>query len=271
MKAIIPRNSSGRLGLLGVVALLLLGVAAVAAQSEPQPRSPNEPSGLPEGQTPAGPSAEEMAGRPANELDFGDGASPPSSVPVEEMTGRSANEIEFGDELPPPAENSLPLEEMIGRPANQEDTAQPVPAAPLEGAAPSGSGGTRFLITQGDGVTGALADVQCPAGFHMANLFEIADPTNLTYALVPGAAQKSDQGGGPPTGHYGWVHTGNEASIAQWAGQGNCNLWSSDTASHYGTIVRLSEVWTGSASAISPWQALAFSCSGLAPVWCIED
>jgi hypothetical protein len=57
----------------------------------------------------------------------------------------------------------------------------------------------------------------CAAGFHMASLWEIQDPSNLDYNIVLGYALNADQGHGPPTFDgigviSGWVRTGGASS-----------------------------------------------------------
>ncbi len=129
----------------------------------------------------------------------------------------------------------------------------------------------RFYITnfsvQGDGPGAA-----CAPGYHMASLWEIFDPSERTYAAdLADAKTRTDQGSGPVAGWWGWVRTGVDASVANQAGQANCSAWTSNTTGQYGSIVRLSDNWTAGASAISPWEAQAWSCVGTAPVWCASD
>ena len=57
--------------------------------------------------------------------------------------------------------------------------------------------------------TGAQATTACAAGFHMASLWEIFDPSNLRYDATVGATA-DDSGAGPPF-LGGWVRTGTPA------------------------------------------------------------
>lgn len=249
MNGITPRNRSGRMGLFVVAALLLLGVAAVAAQDTP--RSPNELAD-------------------ASALQDDDGANP---LAPEEMAGQSPNDVDLDGALAPGAQNTLPVEAMVGRSPNGDEADQAEAAAPDASQAPDAvavAGGAPFLITAAN-VSGANADTACPAGYHLANLYELVDPTNLTYANIPVAKTRTDQGSGPVAGWWGWVRTGNDASVANVAGTANCANWTSSTAGQYGTIVKLADNWTTAGVAISPWQAQTWSCGGIAPVWCVAD
>lgn len=128
-----------------------------------------------------------------------------------------------------------------------------------------------FYVTTGNYFPTA-APATCAAGYHMASLWEIFDTSTLTYARdVPGAKTNADQGSGPVSGHWGWVRTGGSASVVNIAGRANCNLWTSRSAAEYGTIVQLSDFWTASAVAISPWQAKLWTCYDYAAVWCVSD
>jgi hypothetical protein len=63
----------------------------------------------------------------------------------------------------------------------------------------------------------------CAAGYHMASLWEIYDPSNLTYDTShPEAYVKADSGQGPPSLWYGWVRTGFDNSASSKPGAGNC-------------------------------------------------
>lgn len=234
-----------RVRMVMVLMVLLVGGAVVAAQSEP--RSPND------------------------EAD--EGGTPGTTLPVEEMVGRSPDDVvaEEGG-----AGSDLPVEAMVGRSPDDlvegmdgEEAARPPGAAQEAGAALAT--GRRFFLTS-TGVTGADADAACPAGFHMANLFELQDVSALVYdPYVPGARAASDMGSGPVAGRHGWVRTGGDTSDANIVGQANCNAWTTAAPGSYGTSVQLNTVWTAGGVSISPWQARTWSCGGLVAVWCIQD
>jgi hypothetical protein len=222
-----------RIRVLLLLLTLLVGGAVAAAQNGPA--SPND--------------VVEEAAEPANAL------------PVEAMVGRSPNEV-WGEEVA--AAPAGDEREMEGRSPNEAGAETEV------GAVAAGSG-RRFLVTNTN-VTGANADTSCPAGFHMASLWELHDVTALTYdQYVPNAKARSDMGTGPVAGWWAWVRTGNDAFNANLAGRANCDVWTSTTAGHYGTLARLAETWTAAGVAISPWQAQTWSCTGTAPVWCVAD
>jgi hypothetical protein len=218
--------------LLVLGALVMVGAAMAAAQSQPQ--GPNDV-------------VEEVV-EPANNL------------PVEEMVGRSPNEV-WGDEGASPSADEREMDGRSPNDAAAEAAAEAVAAGP----------GRRFFVTSTN-TSGALADTSCPAGFHMASLWELHDVTALTYdQYVPNAKARSDMGTGPVAGWWAWVRTGNDAFNANLAGRANCDVWTSTTAGHYGTLARLAETWTAAGVAISPWQAQTWSCTGTAPVWCVAD
>jgi hypothetical protein len=111
----------------------------------------------------------------------------------------------------------------------------------------------------------------CAPGYHMASLWEILDPAELHYAQhVAGAQVLADQGSGPPAGFWGWVRTGGDGSVANVAGQANCNVWTDTELGHFGTIVQLSPDWASAATAISPWEAKTWGCQQHAQVWCVS-
>jgi hypothetical protein len=67
----------------------------------------------------------------------------------------------------------------------------------------------KFYLTQ-DGYDGSQALSACAQGYHMASLWEILDPSNLSYDTSLGATV-ADSGSGPPNGS-GWIRTGFIAS-----------------------------------------------------------
>ena len=126
-------------------------------------------------------------------------------------------------------------------------------------------------------VTGAEVGRVCNRGFHMASLWEILDTSNLKYASQLGL-QILDQGSGPPSGIWGWVRTGwtttaGSLSGSDVPGMAHCFLWTSNSDSYSGTIVRLNNDWTKNfrSRSIEPWQADAESCDNKEHVWCAED
>jgi hypothetical protein len=128
-----------------------------------------------------------------------------------------------------------------------------------------------FYLTQ-ERVEGDQALAACAAGYHMASMWEILDPSNLRYDTALGVMDE-DAGFGPPVSRFGWVRTGNNASTLEVEGVGNCNAWTSNAADHRGTAVLLRGIWRPetSVSAISPWSAAAGGCSAQLPVWCVQE
>jgi hypothetical protein len=112
----------------------------------------------------------------------------------------------------------------------------------------------------------------CAEDYHMASLWEILDVSNLAYAYDhPDAHTKDDSGRGPPSHWYGWLRTGWNSSGTDTAGVGNCQNWTSITSGDRGSIGRLTYDWATAPTAVGPWETLAWDCSGIAPVWCVQD
>jgi hypothetical protein len=246
-----------------VLAALLVGGAVLAAQNEP--RSPND--GAEDGGTPGTTlPVEEMVGRSPDDL-VEEPVVAAGELPVEEMVGRSPDDVAAE---PVVAASELPVEDMVGR-SPDDLVAEPAGEEAARDVGAALATGRRFFLTSA-GVTGADADAACPAGFHMANLFELQDVTALAYdPYVPGARAASDMGSGPVAGRHGWVRTGGDGSDANIVGQANCNAWTTAAPESFGTSVQLNSVWTAGGVSISPWQARTWSCGGLVAVWCIQD
>ena len=127
-----------------------------------------------------------------------------------------------------------------------------------------------YLTDENYGADEALA--ACASGYHMASLWEVLDVSALAYVYDhPDAHTKDDSGRGPPSHWYGWIRTGYSSGSSDTAGIGNCRSWTSTVSGHSGTIVRLTYDWTAAGTVVGPWEADAFTCSSVAPVWCIED
>ena len=111
---------------------------------------------------------------------------------------------------------------------------------------------------------------------HMASLYEIIDPSALTYDFVNGFTT-ADSGQGPPAVIAGWVRTGTPASsptTPNLAGLVNCVAWTDSTASNNGTDVSLLPIWNlgtiiAGAPLVSPWFGGTNLCSATLPVWCV--
>jgi hypothetical protein len=129
------------------------------------------------------------------------------------------------------------------------------------------AGEHKFYLTP-TGVAGDQALTACAPGYHMASLWEIFDPSNLTYDTKLGFVT-DDSGSGPPTAR-GWIRTGFQAEVSNNAGQANCNAWKSSSSSDYGTIVGLFPIWGVDPISISPWAAHIDLCSDSVPVWCVQ-
>lgn len=142
----------------------------------------------------------------------------------------------------------------------------------------------RYYLTQ-FGVTGGEALAACQPGFHMASLFEIWDPSGLSYDTNLGFTRE-DSGQGPPRGAApldplsdarGWVRTGDIAATGTAASFANCVAWTTASASQWGTTADPQGGWDPEVpggwltSTVDPWNAGARRCNEPAKVWCVED
>ncbi len=141
----------------------------------------------------------------------------------------------------------------------------------------------RYYLTTAtyDGSEAADAGV-CADGFHFAALYEIIDPSNLQYDAGLGFV-KDDSGEGPPAGvtnvsASGWIRTGFSSSDVAVPGWANCNNWSSDVTTSYGSIAWLLESWDTGVSqglaigpASGPWVTQGAPCNAAPRVWCVQD
>jgi hypothetical protein len=130
------------------------------------------------------------------------------------------------------------------------------------------SGMRQYYLTKSYSEGADAADA-CASGYHMASLWEIMDPSNLKYNTDLGDT-RSDSGQGPPSGRQGWVRTGFATSSSNTPGWGNCNAWTSNEISDYGTWAWLPYNW-GSGQDIHVWEVGYNGCWLNAYVWCVED
>ncbi len=142
-------------------------------------------------------------------------------------------------------------------------------AVARNGARSSAQGAKRYYVTGGAAANGSQALGVCDAGYHMASLFEILDPTALAYDETRGFVT-GDSGEGPPSSAIGWVRTGRGSSNAAIAGVGNCNGWTSANPSDQGTIVSLNSSWPA-VPGIPGWIVLTRACDQTANVWCVSN
>jgi hypothetical protein len=129
---------------------------------------------------------------------------------------------------------------------------------------------TSYSGGEADGTDGDGAGV-CQPGYHFASLYEILDTSGLRYNTALGVT-RVDSGHGPPSGVpvLGWVRTGNFGSGDPVPGEGNCQGWSSSSASDSGTAAVLPAAWD-TAQDIHVWNAEVEPCDSTLWVWCVED
>ncbi len=143
---------------------------------------------------------------------------------------------------------------------------------PGEAGAPGTCAPRRYYLTQG-GVFGGEALTACAAGFHMASLWEIADPTSLKYDTALGQV-RADSGQGPPTvavADWGWIRTGFDSDSSGTPGKANCEAWTDSASLALGTRAGLAESWNDAPTAVSPWTVDTRSCLDTVRVWCVEN
>lgn len=129
----------------------------------------------------------------------------------------------------------------------------------------------RYYLTVAE-VNGAGPLAACAAGFHMAHLWEIRDPSNLAYDIVLGRTE-DDSGSGPIAASLGWVRTGWNARGDSIPGVGNCDAWTSDVDGN-GSVARLRQSWNATLDPdepSNPWFSDVRPCHNEFPAWCVED
>jgi len=137
----------------------------------------------------------------------------------------------------------------------------------------------RYFLTD-DLYPPTSAESACGSGYHMANLFELSQPSSMRYAFDDARAfHNSIVGQGPPTGNRGWIKTGwDSPSAVNTPGFANCSVWTSVAATDYGTAAKLPAIFSDPASGGvwalvwgTPWATIAQPCHTEQRVWCVED
>jgi len=132
-----------------------------------------------------------------------------------------------------------------------------------------------YYLTTGT-FDGSHALAACTTGYHMASMWEIHETSTLRYDTTLGFST-ADSGSGPPTSSFGWVRTGYDANngntdSGNFAGIDNCNAWTSNLSTDYGTMIAPFILWNSTGvEVVSPWHALANFCSNSLQVWCVQD
>jgi hypothetical protein len=128
----------------------------------------------------------------------------------------------------------------------------------------------QYYLTKNPVSNATQALTACAVGYHMAAVWEILDPSRLKYNTALGAA-RDDSGQGPPSFLGGLVRTGYGSDDGTTPGQANCNAWTSNNPSHYGTYVQLPRSWSAGSGDTHVWEAGITFCSAPARVWCVAD
>jgi hypothetical protein len=165
------------------------------------------------------------------------------------------------------------LGQAVPGPATPPPPAKPVPKYPF------GRPGNYYLTKTKH--NGSQALTACAAGYHMASIWEIHDPSALRYNTALGY-KTDDSGLGPPIAP-GWIRTGSASSPGDPDPNyiqpfGNCFAWTSTDASHFGKLVNLHIPFVQLRESvppyfpqIPPWESSAATCNTNNRVWCMKD
>lgn len=119
---------------------------------------------------------------------------------------------------------------------------------------------------------GNQALTACTTGSTWRRWPRFSTPACYGYAReIPGAVQGADSGFGPPYSITGWIRTGVDPGVNNQVGAGNCQVWTSNSAAHFGTTVALNPDWLGTVTNISPWDGVTFACNAARRVWRVQD
>jgi hypothetical protein len=145
----------------------------------------------------------------------------------------------------------------------------------------------RFYLTEGLFPADEAATQACAAGFHMASLWEIFDPSGLLYDTErgfltfdsgQGPINAGGTGNNPAPSLFGWVRTGTNSEFGAVSGDANCDVWSSNSVNLTGTIAGLTRAWnpdpavfSATPSVVEPWSGALETCDNALRVWCVED
>jgi hypothetical protein len=141
-------------------------------------------------------------------------------------------------------------------------THNPSNAAPMRSVAPARG----YYVTQAGYYGNEARTTACAAGYHMASLWEINDPSNLRYDPVLGTPPPDYGGnglftGGPPSGAnmLAWIRTGDLS-------QPSCSTWTSG--------VGTDDVGTAAVLDVDAGRFIVSStnrCDTGLKVWCVQD
>jgi hypothetical protein len=135
----------------------------------------------------------------------------------------------------------------------------------------SARGARRFYVTTATS-NGLQAPGACAAGYHFAALHEIRDTTVLEYDSRLGTTAGYDRSASAPAFLAGWVRTGGLSySSGADPGRANCSLWTTSSASAFGSFAQLDPLWSAAPDEPARWTAAANSCNSPLRVWCVED
>lgn len=131
-------------------------------------------------------------------------------------------------------------------------------------AALAAKGPRQFYLTKTKH-DGAHALSACAVGYHMANFWEIHEPTNLRYNTDLGVMH-DDSGSGPPSFVFaeGWIRSGLK-DVGPGPSQ-HCEFWSSADSLDFAVTAYLSFTAENDL-----WVVDRIPCNLQRPVWCVQD
>lgn len=126
--------------------------------------------------------------------------------------------------------------------------------------------GRRYYLTIDNTFDGAEVLGACATGFHLASIYEIAEPANLVYDTVLGLTRDQSRSG-PPRVIFGWVADGGDDFFS-----GNCEGWSSNDPGDNGAQARTAILDSTTPNiVVGIWDTARTTCGFDSAVWCIED
>lgn len=138
------------------------------------------------------------------------------------------------------------------------------------GAAPAEADSKKYYLTPEDTFQGNAVLTACQPGYHMASIYELLDLGSLKYETKLGLT-RDDSGSGPPAERGGWIRTGERSSNADDPGRGNCNAWTSNASTDYGTVVELESDLGVPVDVYTPFDGSTLPCDSSFRVWCKQN
>lgn len=139
------------------------------------------------------------------------------------------------------------------------------------GKLPSSTAPQRGYYLTKDNFDGSQPLSACAAGYHMASLWEIHEPSDLRYNESLGLTLGD---GGPPTQTSGWIRLGFPADQNYSCSIDLTNPWTSNSSLQKGATAFLAPpyyVLTEATVVDQTWGTLQQACDVARKVWCVQD